>query len=45
MAAGLKTDGAFGQKTEGAVKTFQRDKGLVADGVVGPKTWERLLKS
>lgn len=45
MAAGLKVDGQFGTKTEGAVKTFQRDKGLTADGVVGPKTWEALLKS
>ncbi len=45
MAAGLRTDGSFGLKTEGAVKTFQRDKGLVADGVCGPVTWGVLLKS
>ena len=35
-------DGKFGAKTEAAVKQFQRDQGLEADGIVGPKTWEAL---
>jgi hypothetical protein len=32
-------DGAFGATTEAAVRTFQRNHGLVPDGIVGPKTW------
>ena len=31
-------DGVFGSKTQSAVKAFQRDNGLTADGVVGTKT-------
>lgn len=35
-------DGKFGAKTESAVKQFQIDKGLNADGVVGAATWAAL---
>lgn len=34
--------GFFGRLTEGAVTQFQRQKGLSADGVVGPKTYAAL---
>lgn len=36
---GIKADGDFGPITEKAVMQFQKSKGLVADGVVGNKTW------
>ncbi len=35
-------DAKFGPKTKQAVIAFQRSKDLVADGVVGPKTWAAL---
>ena len=34
-------DGLFGAKTKAAVQKFQTDKGLVADGIVGPLTQAR----
>jgi hypothetical protein len=35
-------DGKFGAKTETAVKQFQKDNELKADGIVGPATWSAL---
>jgi peptidoglycan hydrolase-like protein with peptidoglycan-binding domain len=35
-------EGLFCSKTERAVLAFQRTKGLEANGVVGPKTWNAL---
>lgn len=32
-------DGIYGSKTEQAVRAFQKDHGLTADGICGPKTW------
>ena len=39
---GTGADGVYGAKTEAAVKSFQKDHGLVADGITGPRTWEAL---
>ena len=29
----------FGPKTEAAVRAFQRERNMVPDGIIGPKTW------
>lgn len=41
---GYGADGSFGGATDRAVRTFQKDKGLVVDGSVGKATWTKLLK-
>lgn len=38
-------DSVFGRKTISAVKAFQADRGLVVDGIVGPKTPAALSKA
>ncbi|HEY1278106.1 MAG TPA: peptidoglycan-binding protein [Acidimicrobiales bacterium] len=35
-------DGDFGPETDGLVRGFQQDNGLVVDGIVGPQTWGAL---
>lgn len=35
-------DGKFGNQTEKAVKEFQKDHGLKADGIIGADTWKAL---
>ena len=40
----LALDNSFGGNTEYAVKSFQKANGLTADGIVGAKTWDKLLK-
>jgi peptidoglycan hydrolase-like protein with peptidoglycan-binding domain len=39
----LGVDGIFGPETDGRVRQFQQSNGLVVDGIVGPKTWSKLI--
>jgi peptidoglycan hydrolase-like protein with peptidoglycan-binding domain len=41
---GVPANGVFDAITEAAVRQFQRDHGLVPDGIVGPRTWATLLQ-
>lgn len=36
-------DGDFGPKTDAAVRSYQKKNGLTADGIVGAKTWGKVL--
>lgn len=39
----LTVDGKFGAQTKSRVQHFQSQNGLNADGIVGPKTWPKLI--
>ncbi len=39
---GLVIDGIFGDKTDQAVRAFQRERNLAVDGIIGEQTWPRL---
>ena len=38
----IVADGDFGAKTEAIIKDFQKKNGLIADGIVGQQTWNKL---
>ncbi|MBR0148553.1 MAG: peptidoglycan-binding protein [Lachnospiraceae bacterium] len=42
--AHLVVDGIFGALTQITVISFQKMRGLKADGIVGPKTWAKLKR-
>lgn len=39
-----KIDGIFGTQTTSAIKSFQKDKQLVVDGIIGSQTWDYLME-
>ena len=40
---GADTDGISGPQTEAAIKKFQQQNGLTADGIIGAITWQKLV--
>jgi N-acetylmuramoyl-L-alanine amidase len=40
---GADPDGIYGPKTEAAIKKFQQQNGLTADGIIGAMTWQKLI--
>lgn len=38
----LRDDGLFGSQTESFVKLWQKENGLVPDGVMGPRSWQKI---
>lgn len=38
----IRVDSDFGSGTDNVVRQFQEDRGLLADGVIGPATWTAL---
>lgn len=41
----IGVDGDFGNITDKAVRTYQTAQGLTSDGIVGEKTWSKLLNN
>ncbi len=39
-----QVDGIFGSQTEAAVRALQAATGLSVDGIVGPRTWEEVMR-
>ena len=35
----IAADGDYGSQSQSVCRQFQHEKGLSADGLVGPKTW------
>ncbi len=42
-ASAIKVDGVCGDKTDEAVRALQKAEELGVDGIVGPKTWPKLI--
>ena len=47
-ALGYKIDddaGHFGPSTTAAIRTFQQERGILVDGIVGPHTWSQIVEA
>src|SRR5689334_20407342 len=48
-ALGFRTEpdegGAYGPRTEAAIREFQQRRHLIVDGLVGPDTWHQLVEA
>ena len=44
FGSNLSVDGDFGSKTDSALRSFQKAKGLSVDGICGKNSWTSLLK-
>lgn len=42
IAIGTSNDGFFGPATKAALIAYQKNKGLPADGICGPATWDKI---
>jgi N-acetylmuramoyl-L-alanine amidase len=40
---GVDVDGIYGPQTETTVKNFQKQNALVADGIIGPASWQKII--
>ena len=40
----VAVDGGYGPNTQAAVEAFQTAQGLTVDGIIGPATWQALLR-
>lgn len=45
LGYGLTVDGKYGKLSKAACVKLQKERGLKADGIVGPKTWEATFAS
>lgn len=45
LAHGADTSGELGSATEAAIRVFQQQRGLTADGIVGEDTWRSLVEA
>ena len=40
---GVEVDGVYGSQMEEAIKKFQTQNSLLADGIIGPLSWQKLI--